>query len=328
MPAHKHLKQGKSDLMKRKNELWYLRRLKIVDEEMRSEVEPKLRALADKLPKTTDEASIGEKAMLTREASQIVSDSRESFVMPIDPKRTSSFAAALNLQSTDQWLKSYFKQKGIAPVQLLQPPMRIADAAPKGSTLTKKQLEELMRQQVAQQKRQRAQLGLQIGTVRPLATLSMIAGTGEVEFAFQAAVATNVALISSIPEQYYDRLTELIFENVEKAQRWETLAQSIRSAVSWASNLSDYRINLIARDQTAKMASAFNEARTASVGITQYNWQTAGDERVRDTHRDNDGKLFAFAEPPSETGNPGHDINCRCVALPYVEEFAEQGEAA
>jgi SPP1 gp7 family putative phage head morphogenesis protein len=331
MPAHKHLKQGKSDLMKRKNELWYLRRLKIVSEEMQSEVAPKLRALADSLPKTSDEASVGEKAMLTRQAQEIISKARESFVMPIDPKRTSRFAATLNLQSTDAWLKTYFKQQGIAPIQLVQPPMRVADAAPKGSTLSKKQLEELMRQQVAQAKRQKAQLGLQVGSVRPLSTLSMIAGTGEVEFAFQTAVATNVGLITSIPEQYFDRLTELVFENVEGAQRWETLASTLKESVSWAANLADYRVNLIARDQTAKMASAFNEARSASVGITQYTWQTAGDERVRETHAANDGQLFAFDDPPDETGNPGNDINCRCVALPYVEEvddLSEDGEAA
>lgn len=326
MPAHKKLSSGKSVLMKRKNELWYLRRLKIVDEEMRSEVEPKLKALAAKLPNTTDEASAADKMTLQRDAKIIIDEAAKSFVMPIDPKRTSRYAAAINLQTTDQWLVSYFKQQGVAPVSFLQPPMRVADA--KSTTLTKKQLEELHKRQIAAQKQGKAQIGLRVGSVRPLSTLSIISGAKEVEAAFQLAVTTNVGLIRSIPEQYFERLTELVFENVEKAQRWETLASSIRESISWAANLSDYRVRLIARDQTAKMTSSFNEARATSIGISEYTWQTAGDERVRETHAANDGQSFSFADPPEETGNPGHDVNCRCVALPNVEEWADTGEEA
>ena len=57
---------------------------------------------------------------------------------------------------------------------------------------------------------------------------------------------------------------------------------------------------------------------------THYVWRTRGDERVRLSHAQNDGRLFAWDEPPA-TGHPGEDFGCRCTAEPYVPgetEFA------
>jgi SPP1 gp7 family putative phage head morphogenesis protein len=55
-----------------------------------------------------------------------------------------------------------------------------------------------------------------------------------------------------------------------------------------------------------------------------YVWRTRRDERVRTSHRRNDGRIFSWASPP-DTGHPGEDYNCRCEAVAYVEgqtEFA------
>jgi SPP1 gp7 family putative phage head morphogenesis protein len=57
---------------------------------------------------------------------------------------------------------------------------------------------------------------------------------------------------------------------------------------------------------------------------THYVWRTVGDERVRLSHAANDGRMFAWDEPPA-TGHPGEDFGCRCRAEPYVPgetEFA------
>jgi SPP1 gp7 family putative phage head morphogenesis protein len=329
MPAHKLLQSGKSTLAKRKNELWYKRRLKVVAEDAKSEVVPTLNEYIAKLDAKTSNAVAleqADKVMVNREVQAIIEKAKTSFVMPIDPKRTAQGAAALNLQSTDQWWVAQMRSQGIAlqpamlPKPTLRDPHHFGDATAK--QLTNAQLEALKKQ------RQKAQIGLRTGSVSPLSTLSIMAGKQEVQIAFAAAVDTNVALISSIAPQYYDRFQEIMFEQVQSAERWETLADRLREGIAQVNNLSDYRVNLIARDQTAKMTSAFNEARSASVGITQYTWQTAGDERVRPTHRENDGKLLSFDDPPTETGNPGDDVNCRCVAIPYVEEADEDQEAA
>lgn len=58
--------------------------------------------------------------------------------------------------------------------------------------------------------------------------------------------------------------------------------------------------------------------------VTHYVWRTLGDDKVRLSHARNDGRLFAWSDPP-ETGHPGETFNCRCRADPYVPgqtEFA------
>ena len=54
------------------------------------------------------------------------------------------------------------------------------------------------------------------------------------------------------------------------------------------------------------------------MGISEYRWGTAGDERVRETHEANDGKVFRWDTPPAETGHPGNDVQCRCTARPII----------
>lgn len=54
-----------------------------------------------------------------------------------------------------------------------------------------------------------------------------------------------------------------------------------------------------------------------------YIWRTKGDDKVRDRHKERDGKVFNWHIPP-EGGHPGEDYNCRCWAEPYVPKIAEK----
>ena len=56
---------------------------------------------------------------------------------------------------------------------------------------------------------------------------------------------------------------------------------------------------------------------------THYIWRTQGDGKVRASHAANDGKIFAWDDPPP-TGHPGEDYGCRCIAEPYVPENVNQ----
>ena len=49
---------------------------------------------------------------------------------------------------------------------------------------------------------------------------------------------------------------------------------------------------------------------------THYIWHTAGDDKVRPSHAANEGRVFAWNNPPP-TGNPGDEPGCRCTAEPY-----------
>lgn len=138
--------------------------------------------------------------------------------------------------------------------------------------------------------------------------------SGPILDAMKAATKANIDLITSIPEQYFEKLEALVSDRMEKGLRFEDLAKEIEHVA----DVTESRAKLIARDQTSKMNGAFNQARQSSLGIDRYVWQTSGDERVREEHQANDGQVFNWNDPPP-TGHPGEDINCRCVAVPYFD---------
>ena len=142
----------------------------------------------------------------------------------------------------------------------------------------------------------------------------MLTQSGPILEAMKAASKANLDLITSIPEQYFDKLGDAIGKNMDAGLRFEDLAKEVERI----GDVTESRAKLIARDQTSKMNGAFNEARQTSVGIDKYVWQTAGDERVREEHAANDGQVFSWNDPPA-TGHPGEDIQCRCVAVPYFD---------
>lgn len=92
------------------------------------------------------------------------------------------------------------------------------------------------------------------------------------------------------------------------------LAKELRELLG----VNERRAKLIARDQIAKANTTFNRIRQQQAGVDRYRWSTSSDERVRATHRANNGKVFRWDQPPATTGHPGNDIQCRCVAMGVV----------
>lgn len=127
-----------------------------------------------------------------------------------------------------------------------------------------------------------------------------------------AFTSQNVNLIKSVPSRFFTEIESLAFSGFQQGKRWETIADELRERVK----VSQSRMDLIARDQTSKLNGQLTMLRQTQIGIEGYTWSTSGDERVRDSHRAKDGKSFKWADPPADTGHPGEDINCRCVALP------------
>jgi len=142
--------------------------------------------------------------------------------------------------------------------------------------------------------------------------------------ALSRAVKENIDLITSIPEQYFDRVERHVVEAVTTGTRHEVLARSIHEI----GQSTFRRAQIIARDQTSKMNGSFNRIRQSSVGIDEYTWSTSNDERVRPTHVENEGKRFRWDTPPEETGHPGDDILCRCTAIPYFNLDEMEAEVA
>lgn len=144
---------------------------------------------------------------------------------------------------------------------------------------------------------------------------------------FNLAIKANVELITSFAPEYHQKILDAVYKNWSDGMGQESLFDVVMNM----GDVAESRAQLIARDQTSKMNSAFTQARQESVGITKYIWQTSGDERVREEHAALDGEIFRWDSPP-EVGNPGDDFQCRCVALPIVETEDEDsfgfGQAA
>ncbi len=130
-------------------------------------------------------------------------------------------------------------------------------------------------------------------------------------------VERNAALIKDIPEQSLSRLETKLRTRIEAGDSLAKVTATVQSELKVAKN----RAKLIARDQTNKFMGKLTELRQTALGVEEYIWSTSRDERVRPTHRANQGKKIKWSDPPSATGHPGHDINCRCVAIPVLEDF-------
>lgn len=141
-------------------------------------------------------------------------------------------------------------------------------------------------------------------------------------------VSENVALIKSIPSQFFDDVEKHVLRAVREAQTSEQLGKVIADRFGVAQD----RATLIARDQLGKFYGEVAGARQQSMGVTHYIWRTSNDERVREEHAAREGQTFAWDDPP-EDGNPGEAINCRCFAEPDLtpllngdEPIAEAGQ--
>ncbi|OOF84452.1 phage head morphogenesis protein [Rodentibacter ratti] len=130
----------------------------------------------------------------------------------------------------------------------------------------------------------------------------------------------NVSLISNLQADYLNKINNAVTQSVLSGGDIKDLAAQIKEIAK----VSEKRAALIARDQTSKFNAALTQARHEDLGVKKYMWSTAGDERVRDSHAEKDGQIFEYANPPEDTGHPGHDINCRCVQIAVFDEVHEK----
>lgn len=129
------------------------------------------------------------------------------------------------------------------------------------------------------------------------------------------ATRSNVSLIKSLPSEYFNKLETMVYEGITQGNSAKSLVDQIKDL----GGTTDSRAKLIARDQGNKLNGSLNKARQENLGVEEYIWRTSDDERVRDSHSSKNGKIFKWANPPSDTGHPGHDINCRCTAQAIIK---------
>lgn len=138
-------------------------------------------------------------------------------------------------------------------------------------------------------------------------------------------VAQNTSLIKSVPTQYLSKVEQIVRSGVING----TASREIAKQVKDVSGVTDRRAKIIARDQVNKANGELTKYRQTDLGVEEYKWVTAHDERVRGnpagrfpsavpSHYARDGKVFEWGKPP-EGGHPGMAVLCRCFASPVFK---------
>jgi SPP1 gp7 family putative phage head morphogenesis protein len=138
-------------------------------------------------------------------------------------------------------------------------------------------------------------------------------------------VAENAKLIRTVPANVATKLSAYIQEQQMRGRRSSEIMKDIAPQLS---HLKQYEIRRIARTEVAKADTAVTQSRAESIGLNWYQWQTAEDGRVRDSHKHMDKVLVNWNDSPSPEQldgiksqghyNAGNIYNCRCVCLPVV----------
>jgi SPP1 gp7 family putative phage head morphogenesis protein len=145
-------------------------------------------------------------------------------------------------------------------------------------------------------------------------------------------VSENTALIRSIPEKMLDKVADTIYDSVRNKRGVRELATILKKNFDVSRN----RAKIIARDQISKLNGNITRARNLSLGITEYQWLSARDERVRHSHDVLEGKICSWNDAEiyknaeidkkwksrSSIGgvnlHPGQDIMCRCTSVAII----------
>jgi SPP1 gp7 family putative phage head morphogenesis protein len=136
--------------------------------------------------------------------------------------------------------------------------------------------------------------------------------------AFDASLSENVALIKSIPEQYFLDVEGAVSRSYAAGRDLETMVKSLKKIYPKAAN----RAVLIARDQSNKANATVTHARYQELGIEEAIWMHSHGGRVpRPDHVAADGRKYKVAEGCLISGEyirPGELINCRCTSRPVL----------
>ena len=127
-------------------------------------------------------------------------------------------------------------------------------------------------------------------------------------------------------EEAIFRLRDQVEANAFSGFRADKMVARIQAEAG----VSKRKAEFLARQETSLLVSKYREVKYTDAGIDMYQWSTSHDDRVRHRHKELDGRIFKFSDPPitdNATGarnNPGSDYNCRCTCIPIFNEKWEK----
>ena len=131
----------------------------------------------------------------------------------------------------------------------------------------------------------------------------------------------QVSLIKSLPLEAAQRVQNLAFEAATvTGKRWEEVTKQIMNS----EQVTESRARCIARTEVTRSQAIIQEARARWIGSDTYIWHTLRDRKVREDHKELEGQVFNWDDPPVVSkrqnirAHPGCWVNCRCYAEPIM----------
>lgn len=135
-----------------------------------------------------------------------------------------------------------------------------------------------------------------------------------------ATVNANVALIKSIPGEYFTQIEGIVMRSVQAGRDLGGLTKDLERQFG----VTRRRAAIIARTQNNLATASLDRCRRLELGITEAVWMhSAGGKQPRKRHVAFSGKKFDIrvGAPIGDKGQnvmPGEEINCRCVSRPVL----------
>ena len=114
-------------------------------------------------------------------------------------------------------------------------------------------------------------------------------------------------------------------ENLEPFILGGYRSEALEDMLMKEESISKKKAKFLARQETKLLVAEYRKNRLKEYGVDKYRWSTVLDGRERKLHKELNGKIFSWSNPPiidehtGERGNPGEAYNCRCRAIPVID---------
>ena len=134
------------------------------------------------------------------------------------------------------------------------------------------------------------------------------------------------ARMKGMPEELLQKIREIIETGYEKGDSPTIIKVRVQNTI----NAMKRKAALNAQAHVSILNSECTKTNQKDAGVEKYMWKSMRDSKVRPCHRELDGKVLSWDDPPEMwydtksrgrvyTGRhcgPGEDYNCRCTAVP------------
>lgn len=140
-----------------------------------------------------------------------------------------------------------------------------------------------------------------------------------------ALMTETAQWIKTLRDDTFQKFTNNTLFGMSQGESLDTIVSQFDDVVAERKNHAKF----LARNQVQNYNSITTKIRAQNLGITKAIWETAGDERVRPSHADREGREFDLAEGLYSSLDdlyllPGTDYNCRCTYTMIIPETVEE----